>query len=155
MIFRAINILKDKDTIIEFRKDTYLISFGSLEGFDEVSYIERITERVNSFPDGQLIIEDSGKAIGQIGLVTQNYKDRDIGYVNLYYIIKEYRNKGIGQKLISFTENYFKGLNLYEYHLRVSAQNEDAIRFYTKSGLTKLMEEKNDEQVLWRMGKKL
>lgn len=155
MNFRIINMELDRDIIIKFREDTYFISFGTMEGFDEVSYIERIRERVNEFPDGQLIIEDQHKAIGQIGLFTQKYQDREIGYVNLYYLIKEYRNKGIGKELVNYSENYFRRLHMSEYHLRVSSENKRAIALYTSLGMTKLEEEKNGQHLLWRMRKLL
>ncbi|MBS4535335.1 hypothetical protein GOQ29_06850 [Clostridium sp. D2Q-14] len=47
--FRSIDIEKNKDILIKFRKDTQYISFSTLEGFDEKAYIDRMTERVNNF----------------------------------------------------------------------------------------------------------
>lgn len=142
MNFRTIDIEKDKDLLIKFRKDTHYISFGTLEGFDEKSYIDRMIERVNKFPKGQLIIEDKGKPVGQIGLLIEEYNGIDIGYVNLYYLTPEYRNKGLGKELIRYTEEFFRRFNVYEYHLRVSPKNEKAIKFYRRSGMIKLKEEK-------------
>lgn len=35
MIFRTINTDKDKDTIIKFRKDSFIVSFGTEAGFGD------------------------------------------------------------------------------------------------------------------------
>ncbi len=63
---RTIDIDKDKDIIVTFRKDSFVVSFGSEEGFgDEHTYLIRMKERVRKFPDGQVIIEKDQKPIGQ------------------------------------------------------------------------------------------
>lgn len=140
MNFRTIDIEKDKDMIIKFRKDTYSISHGTEEGFDEIAYLNRMAERVSKFPKGQLIIEEKNKPIGQIGLLIREYCGRQIGYVNLYYLIPKYGNRGLGRELVDYGEKFFRKLNLKEYHLRVDVANKRAISFYTKVGMNKLKE---------------
>jgi ribosomal protein S18 acetylase RimI-like enzyme len=153
--FRTIDIENDKDMIIKFRKDSYVVSFGSEEGFgDEMAYINRIKERVNKFPHGQIIIEEDEEPIGQMELQIREYNGTEIGYVNLFYLIPEYRSKGLGKELIRYAERFFRQYNVSEYHLRVSPTNQRAIRFYNKSGLVKLREE-NEKYPLWRMMKLL
>jgi ribosomal protein S18 acetylase RimI-like enzyme len=153
--FRTIDIENDKDMIIKFRKDSYIVSFGSEEGFgDEMAYINRIKERVNKFPHGQIIIEEDEEPIGQMELQIREYNGIEIGYVNLFYLIAEYRSKGLGKELIRYAERFFRQYNVSEYHLRVSPTNQRAIRLYNNSGLVKLREE-NEKYPLWRMMKLL
>lgn len=155
MYFRTINVEKDQDLIIKFRKDSYVVSFGTEEGFgDEIAYINRIKERVNKFPDGQVIIEEENLPIGQMELQIREYCGTGIGYVNLYYLIPEYRSKGLGMELIRYAENFFRKANVSEYHLRVSPDNQRAIRLYIKSGMEKVCEE-NEKYLVWRMRKVL
>jgi ribosomal protein S18 acetylase RimI-like enzyme len=153
--FRTIDIEKDKDMIIKFRKDSYVVSFGSEEGFgDEIAYISRIKERVNKFPNGQVIIEKDNLPIGQMELQIRDFDGMEIGYVNLFYLIPEYRGKGLGKDLIRYAEDFFRKSNVTEYHLRVSPTNERAIRLYTNSGMVKLREE-NEKYLVYRMRKLL
>ncbi|MGG1396906.1 GNAT family N-acetyltransferase [Bacillus salipaludis] len=152
MNLRLIDIENDKDLLIQFRKDTYIQSFGTEEGFDETSYINRMRERVNKLPDGQLIVEYDNTPVGQIGLGILDYCGTQIGYVNLIYLLSEYRGKGLGKDLIRYAENFFRDMNVSEYHLRVSPTNERAIQLYTNSGMVKLREE-NEEHPVWRMRK--
>jgi len=98
-------------------------------------------DRINKFPEGQLIIEDNNKPIGQVGFDIQEYNGEKIGYVNLFYLIPEYRGRGIGKELIRYVEEFFIKSNISEYHLRVSSRNERAISLYTKMGMTEINED--------------
>ncbi|MDW7613827.1 GNAT family N-acetyltransferase [Peribacillus simplex] len=155
MIFRTIDTDKDKDIIIKFRKDSFVVSFGSEDGFgDENTYLKRMKERVRKFPDGHVIIEKDQEPIGQMELQIREYEGTEIGYVNLFYLIPEYRSKGLGKELVRYAENFFRQFNVSEYHLRVSSDNQRAIRLYSNSGMMKIMEE-NEKYPIWRMSKSL
>ncbi|SNT18454.1 Ribosomal protein S18 acetylase RimI [Bacillus sp. OK838] len=155
MIFRTIDTDKDKDIIIKFRKDSFVVSFGSEDGFgDENTYLKRMKERVRKFPDGHVIIEKDQEPIGQMELQIREYEGTEIGYVNLFYLIPEYRSKGLGKELVRYAENFFRQFNVSEYHLRVSSDNQRAIRLYSNSGMMKIREE-NEKYPVWRMSKSL
>lgn len=155
LLFRTIDTDKDKDIIVKFRKDSFVVSFGSEDGFgDENTYLQRMKERVRKFPDGQVIIEKDQEPIGQMELQIREYEGTEIGYVNLFYLIPEYRSKGLGKELVRYAENFFRQFNVSEYHLRVSPDNQRAIRLYTSSGMMKISEE-NEKHPVWRMSKSL
>ncbi|PKF89743.1 GNAT family N-acetyltransferase [Bacillus sp. BA3] len=155
MIFRTIDTNKDKDIIIKFRKDSFVVSFGSEAGFgDENTYLQRMEERVRKFPGGQVIIEKDQVPIGQMELRIRAYEGTEIGYVDLFYLIPGYRSKGLGKELVRYAENFFGRFNVSEYHLRVSPDNQRAIRLYKNSGMMKIREE-NEIYPVWRMSKSL
>ncbi|WP_285767304.1 GNAT family N-acetyltransferase [Peribacillus sp. SI8-4] len=155
MIFRTIDIDKDKETIVAFRKDSYVVSFGSEDGFgDEEAYLQRMRERVHQFPEGQVIMELDRRPIGQLELQIREHEGTEIGYVNLFYLIPEYRSQGLGKELVGYAETFFRKFGVSEYQLRVSPDNQQAVRFYTKSGMVKLREE-NERHLVWRMKKSL
>nr|WP_138416090.1 GNAT family N-acetyltransferase [Aquibacillus sediminis] len=95
------------------------------------------------FPDGQLIVEDGHTPIGQIGFDIVECKRKRIGYVNLFYIVPEYRNTGLGKQLIQYVEKFFINSNVFEYHLNVATKNERALEVYKKNGMVKIKEENN------------
>ncbi|WP_342602913.1 GNAT family N-acetyltransferase [Peribacillus sp. FSL E2-0159] len=155
LIFRTIDTDKDKDIIVKFRKDSFVVSFGSEDGFgDENTYLQRMKERVCKFPEGQVIIEKDQEPIGQMELQIRAYEETEIGYVNLFYLIPDYRSKGLGKELVRYAENFFRQFNVSEYHLRVSPDNHRAIRLYTSSGMVKICEE-NETYPVWRLSKSL
>lgn len=56
MEYRTIDPIHDREMIIAFRKDSYVVSFGHSSGFgDEDDYVTRISECVLRFPEGQVI----------------------------------------------------------------------------------------------------
>ncbi len=153
--FRTIDLDGDLATCIEFRKDSFRVSFnGREDGFDEAEYAESLAMRTALFPWGYVMVEDQGKITGQMELFTRLYEGRTIGFVSLYYLIPEVRGKGYGWQLSHYAEDCFRHRAIPEYHLRVSPTNIPAVRFYEKCGLQKIKEEQG-EHVVWRMGKLL
>ena len=154
--FRDIDLLTDSETIIKFRRDAFVISFGddSLFGDNNI-YLMRVNELLQKFPGGLVIVEDDGNSVGQIELQITRYEKNEIGYVNLFYLIPEYRGKGYGKALMAYTENYFRKNKMKKYQLRVSKTNKGAISFYEKNGFELVRMEEEETILLYRMQKKL
>lgn len=152
--FRTINAELDSDTFIKFRKDSFRVSFGYEDDFDEQEYIELIQQRTKEFPEGYVIVELDGRVVGQIEMHPREFDGRQIGFVSLFYLIPEFRGKGYGEQLTKYAEDLFLRNGVVEYHLRVSPTNRYAVRFYEKCGLLKIREEQH-QHVMWRMGKTL
>ena len=86
------------------------------------------------FPDGFIVAVEDRKFIGfAVGTITYEEK----GKIILIGVDKDYRNKGIGSKLLKRLLLIFslKGVNEVELEVRVS--NSDAIKFYEKRGFKK------------------
>lgn len=152
--FRTIDVTRDLSTCIDFRKDSFRVSFGSEKGFNLGEYVKLLTERTVQFPWGYVMVEENGDTVGQMEIFTRDHEERLIGFVSLYYLVPSIRGQGKGAQLSDYAEHCFRNQGVTEYHLRVSPANLRAVRFYQKCGLIKLQEEGSDHTV-WRMGKKL
>lgn len=84
-------------------------------------------------------------------LTVKEYEGKEIGYVNLYYLIPEKRGVGLGSHIHEYAIKFFKNNNLSEYHLRVSPTNKHAIAFYKKNGM-ELIQTEMDGKVLRMSG---
>lgn len=136
LIFKTIDIAKDRDRVIRFRKDSFIASFGTKAEFGkEANYIKWLEGKVAAFPNGFALVKENNEAIGQLELSIREYKGKNIGYAHLYYLIPERRGMGLGKELHQYTWQFFKENNLHEYHLRVAPGNERAIKFYLKNGM--------------------
>jgi RimJ/RimL family protein N-acetyltransferase len=134
--FEKIDIKKHRDEVVKFRKDSFKISFGDTSGFgEEEEYLHWLDEKIRDFPKGIVLVEEDGKYIGQLELTIRQYECREIGYVNLYYLIPEMRGKGKGKELHNYAKQFFQSNKVSEYHLRVSPSNTAAIKFYLKVGM--------------------
>lgn len=148
MEFIPINISKHKEYVIPFRRDSFIVSFGSDKGFgDENIYLDWLQKQIKKNPKGFVLVVDNEEPIGQLELTIKEYKGKEIGYVNLYYLIPEKRGMGLGSLLHEYAIKFFKNNKVSEYHLRVSPTNKQAISFYTKIGMKQIKTEMDGKVV--------
>lgn len=139
MRFEHIEVKKHRNYVIPFRKDSFIVSFGSDQDFgDEEDYLDWLNEKASQFPEGFVVVTEDEIPIGQLELTIVEYEGRSIGYVNLYYLIPEKRGIGLGKKLHEYAVGFFRKQAVSEFHLRVSPNNDSAISFYRKNGLKEL-----------------
>lgn len=137
--FETIDIENDRETVVRFRKDSFVASFGDDAGFGlETDYIQWLEEKVKQFPNGFVLAKENDETVGQLELSIREYNGKNIGYVHLYYLIPEKRGCGLGRELHQYTWHFFKRNSLHEYHLRVAPANKRAIQFYNKNGMEEI-----------------
>lgn len=134
---RYIHFETDKETLLQFRRDTEMESFKHDRGYDYNDYMERMKQRVEQSSDGQVFIIEDQRIIGQIGCEERNGQ----GYVTLLYVVPEFRGKGYGKEMIDWVESFFSRRDLHTYQLRVSEENERAYHLYRKVGLRAIKKE--------------
>jgi len=92
MEFIPIDVNKHKDYVVPFRRDSFVVSFGSDKDFgDDMEYLDWLKGQTSKNPKGFVLLIENGVPIGQLELTIKKYEGRDIGYVNLYYLIPEKR----------------------------------------------------------------
>ena len=67
--------------------------------------------------------------------VEASYNTRSLAEIDNMFILEEYRQYGIGRKLIDEFKKYAKENNIEELKVTASAKNVNAILFYKKNGL--------------------
>jgi len=135
MKFEKIDLVKLKDLVVKFRKDSFFVSFGEVSNFDEKEYLLWLKEKAKEFPNGFVLIVEDNKYIGQLELTIREFEGKKIGYVNLFYLIPEMRGIGKGKELVHYAKHFFIDYEVSEYHLRVSPSNNQARKFYQKIGM--------------------
>lgn len=136
--FIPIDVHKHREIALDFRRDSFVVSFGDLTGFNEAKYIEWLKETSQIHSQGFVLVAENEKWIGQLELSIKEYNGTRIGYIHLYYLIPEKRGKGIGKDLYEYAVNFFREHGFTEYHLRVSVTNKNAMKFYQKLGMEEL-----------------
>ncbi|WKA52840.1 GNAT family N-acetyltransferase [Planococcus liqunii] len=139
MIIKRIDLETQREILIQFRKDSFAVSFGSTQEFgDEEDYLKWVAAKSLQFPDGFMVVMEDERPIGQLELTLTVYEERSIGYVNLYYLIPDKRGLGLGKTLHEYALNFFIENGVKEYHLRVSPSNLPALSFYRNAGMEEI-----------------
>ncbi|QKE76107.1 GNAT family N-acetyltransferase (plasmid) [Arthrobacter citreus] len=148
MEFVPIDISIHKDYVIPFRRDSFIVSFGTDKDFgDENQYLNWLQQQSSQNPNGFVLVVENDIPIGQLELTVKEYDGKVIGYVNLYYLIPEKRGEGLGSLLHVYAINFFETNNVSEYHLRVSSTNKQAIAFYKKNRMKQIKTEMDGKVV--------
>lgn len=139
--YRIAPILLDRDAAacIEFRRAAYEASFGSTQGVDEemgagnATYLASLRARISQVPEGNAHLWHGDRIIGQTEMRLVE-GEPGVGYVNLFYVVPEFRGRGLGRLLHDHASSVFRSLGRDVLRLSVSVRNTAAIAFYRKLG---------------------
>lgn len=150
--FKPINIEQYQDLCIRFRADSFIYSFGSADRFYEEDgrgadrYLDWLRHRIIEIPNSCVHVWQGEQIIGQIEM--RRWKlDPKVGYVNLFYLIPEFRGLGLGQQLDQHAANFFNQLGCQSACLSVSPTNLIAMRFYLRQGWVDLGQREDAPEV--------
>ncbi|MEM8832459.1 MAG: GNAT family N-acetyltransferase [Cyanobacteria bacterium P01_G01_bin.19] len=137
--FKPIDLEQYQELCIQFRADSFSCSFGSSDRFYEEDrngaerYLQWLRQRMTEIPNSCLHVWKGEQIIGQIEMGRWKHNP-SVGYINLFYLIPEFRGQGFGQQLDRYAANFFQQLGCQSARLSVSPTNLVAIRFYLKHG---------------------
>jgi ribosomal protein S18 acetylase RimI-like enzyme len=133
-----IDLARHAATCIEFRRDSFHASFGTLEGCDEemgadgAIYLAKLRNRMAQVPEGNSHIWLGERIVGQTEMRLAD--EPNMGYVNLFYLLPEWRKHGLGWRLHQHAVDVFGARGLRGMRLSVSRTNERARAFYRRVG---------------------
>ncbi len=93
-----------------------------------------------------LIVEINNKPVG-CGLASISKMHGDWskfdkkGYIGLMYVMKEYRGKGLGSKILNYLLNWLKKKKIKDIRLQVYCNNDIAVNAYKKGGFKEYISE--------------
>jgi GNAT superfamily N-acetyltransferase len=137
--FKKINLQRDFDLCLQFRKDAYFCSFHTLDGFtefvgvDAADYRNKILSRIDDPQWGYFHVYLDEQIIGQIEFKTYSHLEQT-GYVHLFYLAPEYRGKAYFRVLNQFAIEQLQAANCLAAVLAVGLDNHVAMAAYQKNG---------------------
>ena len=133
LTFRTIDLETNERLCVDFRRDSFELSFGDASRFDESEYTVWLRERIAECPGLCVHAFDARRIVGQIeGHVERG--DRTKGYVHLFYLVPDMRGRCLGAQLDRHVERFFRGEGVHVARLAVSDSNRRARRFYAGRG---------------------
>jgi ribosomal protein S18 acetylase RimI-like enzyme len=83
---------------------------------------------------GWFLLGDDGKIIGYIvGELKELTDGRYVYYISYFYLIQQFRSKGLGYKLLLMCIEYIKNINV-QYIMLISNINSNAYKLYQSMG---------------------
>jgi GNAT superfamily N-acetyltransferase len=152
LTYRTIDPLRDAELTVQHQIDACVATFGTdapFQGTDR--YLRWLTSKVDEFPEGFLLAYLGDRCVGQLELEVPY--GLSTGYVNLFYLTREFRGIGFGPLLHERAEFYFRSWEATSITLHVSPTNHAAMRFYRRMGYTRTFAA--SERRLWEMSKDL
>lgn len=146
-VFRTIDVERNAETAVAFRRDAYRCSFGHDEDLGEVEhYLTWLSERVVRHPRGHVHLWQGGVIVGQLEM-TVGVLGAGRGYVNLFYLVPDVRGTGLGEQLHQYFVDYMRAERAWLARLRVTSSNRRAIAYYTAHGWCDMGTQPGDERV--------
>lgn len=133
-----IDLARDATTCIAFRRDSYQVSFGTAQGCDEEMgadgslYLDRLRRQMADVPEGNAHVWHGDRIVGQTEM--RLAEEPSVGYVNLFYLVPEWRHRGAGRILHDHALSVFSQRGMRAIRLSVSRANRDALAFYRRLG---------------------
>jgi ribosomal protein S18 acetylase RimI-like enzyme len=132
---------------VAFRRDSYVCSFGSDEGFGSVDeYLSWLSDRIERQPAGHVHVWQGPRIIGQLEMLIQA-TTRVTGYVNLFYLVPEARGAGHGEALHDYFVQFMRAGGAGVARLSVSPSNSRALAYYRKHAWRDLGPRPGDDTV--------
>jgi ribosomal protein S18 acetylase RimI-like enzyme len=137
--FETIVLQRHAAVCVAFRRDSFVCSFGSDEGFvrengpDGARYLAWLKSRIEDQPHGHVHVWCEGSIVGQIEMRVLPGLPIS-GYVNLFYLLPEMRGCGASSALQRYALQFFRQGRADVARLRVSPTNHRALAYYRKHG---------------------
>lgn len=102
-------------------------------------YMPFMLNRIASLKGKLIVAESAGRIVGFASVVVRQREepdDMDSYFAELteLSVLPEARNRGVGQKLMEFSEEFSRSVGSPSLRIRVDARNSGARRFYKRCG---------------------
>jgi ribosomal protein S18 acetylase RimI-like enzyme len=144
-----IDLARDAQACIDFRRDSFFESFATHDGADAemgadgALYLEKLRARIAEVPEGNCHVWHGDRIVGQTEMRIS--EDPRMGYVNLFYLVPEFRQRGLGRVLHDHAVAVFAARGKRGLRLSVSRSNARAIAFYRRLGWRRIGQRPNKE----------
>jgi GNAT superfamily N-acetyltransferase len=134
--FLPVNWSAASEQCMAFRRQAWLVSYGTMNGFSESDTMAWLKLLATKHPYSFLHVWHSGQVIGQIEYRAPIIWDDGAagGYINLLYLVPSHRRQGFGQAMHDYVLADLRTKNCLTARLRYLPSNLGAQRFYTKNG---------------------
>lgn len=147
-IIRQLVSSVDFDELIQLSRDFFQEyesnnkDFFALDALSEDNITEYFSSFVNSDTKKAFLAYSEGHVIGYITVYIKEqptyWSVKKVGDISGLMVHKDYRNKGLGSRLLSEAKAFFGDMGVRYYTVYTSVNNSNAINLYRKCGMMSL-----------------
>ena len=134
--------------------DAWLAAHGNLRGFEADTYFRAACEHYIHDSEAIMLLYEGETYAGLIDLDTRRGAHAGYGWITLFYLCPEYRNRGLGVQLLGRAVAKYKKLGRRSIRLHVAEDNRAALAFYRANGFEELSRTPGAQAQLLLMEKK-
>ena len=139
--FEPLTFPADREVYLAARRDGWMASHGTMEGFDGEGFLS-VAERNNAHdPNSVLLARIAGTPVGVLQMDYEAEADQGVGRVPFLYLMPGNRAKGLGAQLLGEAVSAYRKLGRRVIRLRCAPENDHAQKFYLSHGFVKVGEE--------------
>lgn len=122
--------------------DTWTAAHGSSRGFVPSVYLSAARTHAKEDPAAIVKVMSGNCVAGLIELDPGRGVNDGCGWISLFYLRPEYRNKSLGAQLIGYASYYYESRGRKMLRLHAAVTNEHAIGFYKHYGFREVRTER-------------
>jgi ribosomal protein S18 acetylase RimI-like enzyme len=126
-------IPSDTEKILKHREETACISFPGLK-MDKEHSRKSMLFHLKKYPGTIKVAECGGRMIGFIEFRPKSGSFGRYGYINIIFVEKNHRNRGVGAVLLREAEKWFISAGIRCIQATVTNTNGQSVDFFRKEG---------------------
>lgn len=141
--FRPLNmkIEAGRRFFYDAREEAWLTIHGSMLHFDGDAFLRDAVDQANFDNRSVLLALYGEKPVGILQLNLRRDAEKGVGNIPFFYLLPEYRRRGIGVQLLGEAVSVYRPLERRYLRLRCAPDNYAAQRFYQRNGFVKIGED--------------
>ncbi len=148
LYFLPMDLPDAQNTYLEARRNAWITSHGSMDGFDGENFLCAAMKSYSDSPNSILAAMLNGNPAGILQMDFANTAEPNVGRVPFVYLNPEFRHQGLGAQLIGQAVSAYRDLGRQYLRLRCAPANHSAQAFYRRQGFYKVGQEPGGTGVL-------
>ena len=141
--FVPMDLDRDRQRYLDYRRDAWLIAHGTAEGFKE-EYLDLARRHRREHPRALSLALQGDRPTGLVELSVNRGAAEKIGAIEFYYMEEPYRGTGMSVQLLGQAVSVYRSLGREKLRIVTPEQNARAVAFYQKYGFAVTGEETDE-----------
>ena len=141
LYFVPMRLPEQQQLYLSARQEGWMSSHGTMDRFDGAAFLAAAQRNYDFDADSVLLAMAGDAMVGILQMDFQQEAERKIGRVPFFYVMPEYRSRGLGIQMLGQAISSFRSRGQQYIRLRCAPENARARKFYQSHSFYKVGEE--------------